>query len=101
VPRVPWGESLPLEHMAQVASASRALDLHSFAVRIGNATDRSGNLLVEGRPSAMGVELVVGPIERSPALLALVRPGAEIRLVLSRERRLGALVENHALLCAR
>ena len=94
-------EPLPLEDVTEVASAPRALDFDPFAVRIGETADRSGDLLVEGRPTAMGVELVVRPIEGSPALLAFVRPGVEVRLVFARERRFGAFVEDHALFRAR
>ncbi len=99
--RVSRRESLPLEDMAEVAAAARALDLHPFPVRVGDATHRPRDLLVEGRPTAVGVEFVVRPIERSPALSALVRSGPEVRLVLAGERGLGSLVEYHALLGAR
>lgn len=83
MPRVPGRKPLPLENVAQMPSAASALDLYALAVRVGNSTDGPRNLLVERRPAATGVELVLRPIEGRPALLAFVRPGIGRAFVLS------------------
>ena len=98
MPRVPRRQSLPLEDVAQMAPAASTLDLYALAVRVGESTDGSRNLLVKRRPAATSVELVVRPIEGCPALLAFVRPGFGRAFVLPREGWLGALVEDHPLL---
>ena len=99
MPRVPRRQSLPLEDVAQMAPAASTLDLYALAVRVGESTDGSRNLLVKRRRSRNdGVELVVRPIEGCPALLAFVRPGFGRAFVLPREGWLGALVEDHPLL---
>jgi hypothetical protein len=95
---VPWGEAFPYEHMAQVAPAPSALDLDSLSVGIGKSAHRPGDLLVERRPAAVGLELVFRTVERSAALLALVDPGFEVAFVLTGERSLGPFVENDLLL---
>jgi len=51
-------EALALEHVAEVSPAPSTLDLHPLSVRIGQPTHGARNFLVEGRPAAVGVELV-------------------------------------------
>jgi len=98
---VPGRESLALEYVTEVTAAANALDLDPLSVRVGQTTNRSRNLLVERGPAAVGVELVLGPVEGCPTLLAFVGPGSGIALVLSRERGLGSLVKDHSLLGSR
>ena len=97
MPRVPGCEALPFEHMAEVAPAPGALDLDPLSVRVWNSTDGPRDLLVERRPAAVGIELVLRPVERCTAPFALVRPGLGVAFVLSRERGLGPFVEDHSL----
>jgi len=97
VSRVPRCETFPFEHMAEVAPAPRALDLHTLSVRIGEATDRPRDLLVERGPAAVGIELVFRPVERGSAPLALVRSGLGLALVFSGERWLGPFVDDQPL----
>jgi len=98
VARVPRRESFALEHVTEVPTASCTLDLDPLSIRVRYPTDRSGDLLVEGGPAAVGIELGIRPVERCPAALAFVRAGNELALVLSRERSLGPLVEDHLFL---
>jgi hypothetical protein len=97
MPRVPGGETLSFEHVAQVAPAPGALNLHPLSVRIGKPTDGPRDLLVERGPTTVGIELVLGPVERRTAPLALVRSGHGVALVFSRKRRLGSLVNDYSL----
>ena len=78
-------QSLALEHVPEVRPTRSAHDLRALPVRIRNPLHGSGDLLIEARPAASGVELVVGTVERSvtpftdvPALLPVV-------IVFSRE----------------
>jgi len=96
MPRVARGQPLSLEHVAKMASATSALDFDPLSVRVGHAFHRPGALLVERGPTAVGVELVVGPVERRAALPARIRSGSEEPVILPGERHLGALVEDHA-----
>jgi hypothetical protein len=98
VPRVPRRKPLSLKHVAEVATASGALDLDAFPIRVRETPDGARNLLVKGRPTAVGVELVLRTIERRPAPLAFVRSLLEVALVLPRERRLGAFANDHPFL---
>jgi hypothetical protein len=92
VPRVLRGEPLAEEDVAEVAAAARALDLNAGAVRIGQPLYRAGDLIVKGRPPAVGVELVRGAVELGFAAPAAVRAGLVEVVVLAAERRLRALV---------
>jgi len=98
VPRVPRGEPFAFEDMAQVAPATGALDLHALAIRVGESSDGPRYLLVEGRPTAVGFELVVREVERRTAPPALVRSGPEEPIVFPRKRWFGPLVDDHPLL---
>ncbi len=87
-------EAFSEEDMSQVGPAPGALDLGSGAIRVRQATDASRDLLIEARPTAMGVELAVGAVEGLSAALARVGPGLEVPLVLPGEGSLGPLVED-------
>jgi len=96
VPGIPGREPFPLEHVAEVAPAAGTLNLGAIAIGVGDAAHGPGDLLVESGPAAMGVELVLGTVESRTALFALIRSSSSEVLVLAGERRLGALVQNHA-----
>ena len=90
--RVLGREPLAEEDVAEVAAAVGALDLDAHAVGVGQAPDGAGDLVVEGGPAAVGVELVVGAIEGRVAAAADVGAGLVEVVVLAGEGRLGALV---------
>ena len=80
---------------ARVAAAVGALDLGTLAVLVGRALHGTGDLVVQGRPAAAGVELVVGAVERGVA--AVAHKGDDLREVAVRtgEGRLGAPLLDH------
>lgn len=82
------------EHMAQVAITVRAAYFGPRAIGIGNAFNRSFDLLVEAGPTTSGMELVVGPVEFRIAAFADVGALLEIVVVLAAEGRFGTLVLN-------
>jgi hypothetical protein len=92
---------LSLEHVSQVRTAPRALDLDPHPVRVGQPLDSPRDLLVKARPSAPGIELALGPVQRGSASLALVRPRRGEVLVLSRVRAFGSLPYDDPLLFTR
>jgi len=96
--RVPGREAFTFEDVAEMAPAAGALDLDPLPVRIRKTAHGARDLLVERRPATMGVELVVGSVQRGAAVLALVGAAHEVSLVFSGERGLGPLVENDPLL---
>jgi hypothetical protein len=96
MPRVPGGEPLSLEHVTQVGSAAGALNLRTLTVRVGHATNGPRNLLIEGGPATVRVELVLRTVERRAAPLAFVRPGFEVAFILARKRRFRTLPDDHA-----
>src|SRR5271156_453088 len=93
VPRVLCREPLAQEDVAQVGAAVGALDLRPASVGVGDPLDRARYLVVEGRPAAPRVELVLGTIEGRLAPPAEVRPRPEIVLVLAGEGPLRPLVD--------
>jgi hypothetical protein len=101
VPGVAGREPLPLEDVPEMTAAPRALNLYALAICVGKPPDRPRNLLVEGRPSAVGIELVFRPVQRGPAPLALVRPGSELTVILTGKWGFGALVEDYSFLGSR
>jgi hypothetical protein len=94
---IPWSEPFAFEHVAEMTTASGALYLHAFTVGVRKPADRPGNFLVERRPAAVGVELVVRPVEGCAALFTLVNSRRYGAFIFSRERRFGALVKDHTL----
>jgi len=94
---VPRGEPFSLEHVAQVTAAPSALDLDALPIGIGDSTYGSFDLPIEGRPPAMGIELVLRSIQRRPALLALVGSGTDGAFVFSGKGWFRALVQDHTL----
>lgn len=98
MPRVLWREPLTQEHVAEVASAARAGDLRPVSVRVRRALHRAGDLVVEARPAAVGVELVLGPVQGRVAAPALVGPRGLVGDVFPAPRALRALVNDDPLL---
>ena len=72
--RVLGGERLALEDMPQVAAAGRADDLCAPAVCVLAAGDRPGDLVIEARPAAARVELVIRAVQGRVAAAAVVGP---------------------------
>ncbi len=95
VPRIFFGHHLALKYVSEMSVAVRALDLDAIPVGIFDAFHCSGNLLIEARPAAARIKLVIGSIELGVALAADVRaPLGEI-VILSRKWRLRSLVFDH------
>ena len=94
-------ESLAQEHVSKVRTATGALNLDPLSVTVGESPNRTVDLLVEARPAALGIELVVRSIKRRPAPLAHIGTGLELVLVFSRKRRLGPFVDNDPLFLSR
>ena len=59
-----------VEDVAQVAAAVGADDLGPAAIGVGDAPDAALDLVVEARPAAAAVELVLRAVERGVALPA-------------------------------
>jgi hypothetical protein len=95
--------SLALEHMSQVASAVAANDLCPLhaesAVGVSGYGARHG--VKEGRPSAAGLELVLGSVNWCVAAGASICAGGRgVLVVFAGEGRFGTfLTENAELLC--
>ena len=88
-------ESLAGEHMAQMSSAFRADDLGPASVGVGNAPDRSLDLVIETGPAAARIELVRRAVKRLAALPAAVDARLVVVVILAGEGPLGALVDDH------
>ena len=58
-------EPLALEHVAQVAAACRARDLHAVPVGVGCARHGTGDGVEEGRPATSAVELLLPATNKS------------------------------------
>ena len=84
--------------MAKVSSAAAAEDFGSRPVGVGFADNRLGNLIIEARPPAVTLELVVRPVQRRVALAADECARVLQFGVFTRERTFGALAENHVFL---
>jgi len=94
--------SLALEHMSQVASTVAANDLcplHAESA-VGVSGHGARNGVEEGRPSATGLELMLGSVDGRVATCASVCAGGRgVLVVLARERCFGAfLTEDSELL---
>jgi hypothetical protein len=95
--------SLTLEHMSQVAPAIAANDLCPLhtesAVGVSGHSARNG--VEEGRPSAAGLELVLGSVDgRVAAGAGICAGGRGVLIVLAGEGRFGAFLTKDAeLLC--
>jgi hypothetical protein len=55
-------ETLTHKNVAQVSAASSALHFDSMAVRIWQVLHCAFHFFIKGRPTAMGVKLVNGPV---------------------------------------
>ncbi len=56
------GKAFAKEYVAQMAAAVRALELRAHSVGVGQLIYGSRHLFVEGGPTTMGIELVIGPV---------------------------------------
>src|SRR3954466_10145933 len=94
-------QPLAEEDVAQVSAAVVALDLDAHAIRVGQTLDRSRHLVVERRPAATGVELVLAAVELSVTAAANVAAGLVEVVVLAGEWGLRALHLDHVALVGR
>jgi len=101
VARVFGREALAFKDVSEMGAACGAGDLCPHAVRIRGALHRSRDFRVEAWPSALGVELVIGTIQRGFAAPADVDAFLPVGLILAREGPLGALMNNDARLFRR
>ena len=76
------GEPLAEKDMAEVRVAGGAGDLGALPVRVLGALHGAGHLVVEARPAAMRIELVLRTVEGRLAAAADVGPRAFERDVL-------------------
>ena len=76
--------------MAKMTAAVAALDLYTLAIRVRQPGDRAGDLIVERRPPASRVELVLGAIEFGFATATCIGAFLEEVIVRACERRLCA-----------
>ena len=70
MPRVLLGQAFAQEDVAEMTAAIGAFDLDSAAIGIGQARHGAFDLLIERRPAAVRVELVVRAIELGVAATA-------------------------------
>ncbi len=57
MPRILRREPFTQKHVPEVTPAVHAGDLRSAAVRVRRAFHRAGDLIIEARPAAVGIEL--------------------------------------------
>ena len=67
-------ELLTEENVAKMRAAAHTGDFSAFAVSVDCPTHRAGNLVVKAGPAAMGVELVLGMVQRRVAAPADIGP---------------------------
>ena len=91
-------EPLAEEHVAEVAAAVHAGDLGPVPVRVRRTKDRAGDLVVEARPAAVGIELVLGTVQRRVAATAVIGPRRFVGDIFAAPGHLGALVNDDAFL---
>jgi hypothetical protein len=95
---VPESEALALENMAQMTLTGSANDLDPAAIGIRNPLYTAGNLVIETGPSASGVELIVGSVQRAVAPPAVEGSCLLMGTVFTGKGALGTLTDNHILL---
>lgn len=84
--------------MSEVTAAACALDFGTQTVGVGYALYGAGDLLIEARPTATGVKLVIGTIEFGIAAATDVRSLLEKIIVRAGERMFRSLVCDDVLL---
>jgi hypothetical protein len=99
--RVRFSEAFSEEHVAQMGTAVGALDFCTYTVRIGQALYGSGYLLIEGRPTTMGLKFVSGPVKFGVAPPANIDPWLKKVVVLSSEGWFRSLEFDHISLLRR
>lgn len=91
MPGVLGGKALALKNMAQMPSAGSAEYLHPAPIRIRLTTDRTWYLIVETRPTAAGIELILRLEKGSITAPAMVNPLFIESIVLAGEGPFRAL----------
>lgn len=99
--RVVLREPLAKEHVAEVAAAVGALNLDALTVRVGQTFHGADDLIIEGRPAAVSVELILGAVEPGVAAAANVGAGFIEVIVLAGEWRFGTSGLDHVPLAGR
>ena len=89
------GHLFTVENVPKVPTAILAGDLDSLSVGVNFSMNRTFDFVVESRPTATAVELVVGLVKRVVASLANVGAFDEVIGVFTGESVLGAFVEQN------
>ena len=95
MPRVFGSFLLAVKYMAEVTAAILADDFRAAAIGVGVAGDGVGQFVVEARPAAAAVELVLRPIERSVATTTDIGALGCPVVVLAGEGAFGPFVDDH------
>ena len=95
VARIFGRKAFARKDMPQVSAAAGTGDFGTPAVGIRRAPHGTGDFVVETRPAAPGVELVLRTVQRRTALAATVNPLSAMLVITARKRRFGTLVDDH------
>ena len=91
VARIFGRKAFARKDMPQVSAAAGTGDFGTPAVGIRRAPHGTGDFVVETRPAAPGVELVLRTVQRRTALAATVNPLSAMLVITARKRRFGTL----------
>ena len=83
--------------MAQMRPAVITDNLGPTAIGVGDAFYRSGDFIVKTGPAAMGIKLILRPVERRAASFTKIYPRFIILIILTGEGTLGFLVNDNPL----
>ena len=95
VARIFGRKAFARKDMPQVSAAAGTSDLRPSSVGIRRAPHGTGDFVVETRPAAPGIELVLRTVQRRTALAATVNPLSAMLVITARKRRFGTLVDDH------
>ena len=88
---VGWRFILSCEHVTQVASAIDTLNFSSHSVGVRQVLHGAWYFLIERWPATMGVELVLGAVQRRVASSAGINSRFKKAIVFPRKSRLRSL----------
>ncbi len=91
-------KSFAQKNMSQVAVAVGAHNLCPAPVRVAQSCNGPGYLVVETGPSATGIELGCGFVQRGITLFAVIDPWLVVLVVFSAKGSFGSLFQDHLLL---
>jgi hypothetical protein len=95
MPGVLIREPLSQENMTKMTSAGGTHNLRPVSIGIGNPLYSTRNFIIEGRPSAMGVEFIIGTVKWGIATLANIRSFSFEIFILSGERGFGSFIKDY------